>query len=340
MSAETTRTHFLEWVALGFTIAALSSTEWRLAVATGAHPVVAGAVPGALDVYAIRAMRTRRHMPVVVAAMVGVNALGYLVHAGVIPVEWPVLVVVSAIAPLVFFAVHQLGHAVGNGNAGEQGTGTPESGNVPGNGEQEQSGNTGTFQPFLFPVPGVLEQTIENSGGNGNVIVGPWLSGVPGDNLGSEGGERPVPTVPQEGNTSENTGTWAGTGTPGNGERSWERAGNAPGNDDGFEEHLGTLPVEVPQVSPQVAAELRSLKTWASAPVPAKPVTVPSLPAGFRKVSGPVSAPAPRDAEDAVLDRARGLYGDRVPSVREVKKDLNVGTARALRILGALKGET
>lgn len=106
----THRTHPLEWVSLGFAVVALSYTEWSLAVAAGAHPFVAAAVPGALDVYAIRAMRVRRHVPVVVLAMVGVNALSYLVHAGVVGMSWPVLVLVSAIAPLVFWAVHVLGH--------------------------------------------------------------------------------------------------------------------------------------------------------------------------------------------------------------------------------------
>lgn len=106
----TRRTHPLEWAALGCAIVSLSYTEWSLAVAAGAHPVVAVSVPGALDIYAIRAMRTRRHVPYVVCAMVGVNALSYLVHAGVVPVTWPVLVIVSAIAPLVFWAVHSLGH--------------------------------------------------------------------------------------------------------------------------------------------------------------------------------------------------------------------------------------
>jgi hypothetical protein len=104
------KTHPLEWVSLGFAVVALSYTEWSLAVAAGAHPLVAVAVPGALDIYAIRAMRARRHVPVVVLAMVGVNALSYLVHAGVLAMTWPVLVVVSAIAPLTFWAVHALGH--------------------------------------------------------------------------------------------------------------------------------------------------------------------------------------------------------------------------------------
>ena len=104
------RTHPLEWAALAACIVALSYTEWSLAVAAGAHPVVAVSVPAALDIYAIRAMRVRRHVSVVVLAMVGVNALSYLVHAGVVPVSWPVLIIVSAIAPLVFWAVHQLGH--------------------------------------------------------------------------------------------------------------------------------------------------------------------------------------------------------------------------------------
>lgn len=106
----TRRTHPLEWVSLGFAVVALSYTEWSLAVAAGAHPFVAVAVPGALDVYAVRAMRVRKHVPLVVFAMLTVNALGYLVRAGVLDMTWPVLIVVSAIAPLTFWAVHVLGH--------------------------------------------------------------------------------------------------------------------------------------------------------------------------------------------------------------------------------------
>lgn len=106
----TVKTHPLEWVSLGFAVVALSHTEWSLAVAAGAHPLVAVAVPGALDVYAIRAMRARRHVPLVVLAMLAVNAMGYLVKAGVLPMSWPVLIAVSAIAPLTFAAVHKLGH--------------------------------------------------------------------------------------------------------------------------------------------------------------------------------------------------------------------------------------
>ncbi|MFF0746587.1 hypothetical protein ACFYVL_39980 [Streptomyces sp. NPDC004111] len=85
-----------------------ASAEYHLARACGFGVYVAGAVPAALDIYALRALRAGRDMAAVVVSMAAVNALSHLVSAGVLPVSWPLIVVVSCIAPLVMWRVHVL----------------------------------------------------------------------------------------------------------------------------------------------------------------------------------------------------------------------------------------
>jgi hypothetical protein len=74
----------------------------------GAHPWVALAVPGALDLYVIRALQVRRDVFVAVLAMVAANVTWYLVHSGDLPIEWWLRGAVAAIAPLVVWRVHSL----------------------------------------------------------------------------------------------------------------------------------------------------------------------------------------------------------------------------------------
>ncbi|MGW3022456.1 hypothetical protein [Streptomyces sp. NPDC001221] len=102
------RRDYLAWAALLFALVATASAEYELARAVGFNQWVAAAVPGALDIYTVRAMRARRDVPVVVAAMIGVNAASHLVTAGLLPVNVPLVVAVSAIAPLVLWRVHRL----------------------------------------------------------------------------------------------------------------------------------------------------------------------------------------------------------------------------------------
>ena len=96
-------------------IAALAGTmtsEWRLAVAVGFNSVIALCVPVALDVYALAAFRARRDVAAVVVALIAVNATAHLVESGLLPVSVPVVIAVSAIAPLVLWRVHALtGHS-------------------------------------------------------------------------------------------------------------------------------------------------------------------------------------------------------------------------------------
>ncbi|MCZ4605356.1 hypothetical protein O3S80_16695 [Streptomyces sp. Lzd4kr] len=101
----------LLWAALIAVLVVLASAEYRLAVACGFGQYVAAGVPAALDVYAIAALRARRDVLAVVAVLIGVNAASHLVEVGLLPVDVPLVVAVSAVAPLVLWRVHRLGEA-------------------------------------------------------------------------------------------------------------------------------------------------------------------------------------------------------------------------------------
>lgn len=107
MSAGTRRDWIL-WGALGFALVGTAHSEWSLAVSIGAHPWIAAAVPGALDLYVIRALQQRRDVLLAVLAMVAANIAWYLVHSGDLPVGWQLRSAVGAVAPLVVWRVHSL----------------------------------------------------------------------------------------------------------------------------------------------------------------------------------------------------------------------------------------
>lgn len=96
------------WAALAAALVVTASAEYELARACGFGQLVAGAVPAALDIYAVRALRARKDVAATVIAMIVVNALSHLVTAQLIPVNVPLVVAVSAIAPLVLWRVHAL----------------------------------------------------------------------------------------------------------------------------------------------------------------------------------------------------------------------------------------
>jgi hypothetical protein len=101
-------TDYLKWAALIAALVATASAEYELARAVGFNEWVAAAVPGALDIYTVRALRAHRDVLAAVAAMIGVNAASHLVTAGLLPVNVPLVVAVAAIAPLVLWRVHSL----------------------------------------------------------------------------------------------------------------------------------------------------------------------------------------------------------------------------------------
>lgn len=104
-----------DWLGAAATLFALAVTfnaEYEIAIAVHIHPLVAYAVPGALDVYVLRALQVKRDVFLTVLAMVAVNAASHLVTAGVLRVSPALIVAVSAIAPLVLWRAHVLRHAV------------------------------------------------------------------------------------------------------------------------------------------------------------------------------------------------------------------------------------
>ncbi|MGW6791787.1 hypothetical protein [Streptomyces chartreusis] len=106
-----TRLKSLDWLGAFALIAALvatASAEYELARAVGFGTFTAGCVPAALDVYALRAFAVRRDVSAVVVALILTNALAHLVSSGLIPVSVPLVVAVSAIAPLVLWRVKAL----------------------------------------------------------------------------------------------------------------------------------------------------------------------------------------------------------------------------------------
>jgi hypothetical protein len=98
----------LKWAALAAALVATASAEYELARAVGFNEWVAAAVPGALDIYTVRALRAHRDVLAAVAAMILVNAASHLVTAGLLPIDVPLVVAVAAIAPLVLWRVHSL----------------------------------------------------------------------------------------------------------------------------------------------------------------------------------------------------------------------------------------
>jgi hypothetical protein len=99
---------FLSWLALGAALVLTASAEYGLAVACGASRAVAAALPVALDVYSVRALRAHREVATSVGALIAVNAVAHLVSAHFLAASVPVVIGVSALGPLVLWRVHAL----------------------------------------------------------------------------------------------------------------------------------------------------------------------------------------------------------------------------------------
>ncbi|NSC23080.1 hypothetical protein FM076_18725 [Streptomyces albus subsp. chlorinus] len=111
---------YLGWAALVAALVGTASAEYDLARAAGFGLVLAGCVPAALDVYALRAFAVHRDVPAVVIALVLVNAAAHLVASGRIPMSVLLVIVVSAIAPLVLWRVKALGKPVNTPQKAEE----------------------------------------------------------------------------------------------------------------------------------------------------------------------------------------------------------------------------
>lgn len=106
------RTHPVLAGALLCALVGTAHAEYTLATATHVNEYVAIAVPGALDLYVIQALRVRRDVATAVLVMVLANVTSHLLAAGLVPedVEWQVGITaaVGAIAPGIVWRVHAL----------------------------------------------------------------------------------------------------------------------------------------------------------------------------------------------------------------------------------------
>lgn len=107
MSART-RQDWILWGALGCALVSTAHAEYTLATAAHFNEWVALAVPGALDLYVVRALQQRRDVFVAVLAMVAANVASHLIAGGVLSVQWPVIAAVGAVAPLIVWRVYSL----------------------------------------------------------------------------------------------------------------------------------------------------------------------------------------------------------------------------------------
>jgi hypothetical protein len=102
------------WVALYAAIALTASGEFELAVLVGFPSWIAWALPTACDVYVMQAMRRRHDVTLALLLAVGANAVYHLAATGLFGVTaagrptWWLVVLVSAIAPLIVWRVHRI----------------------------------------------------------------------------------------------------------------------------------------------------------------------------------------------------------------------------------------
>lgn len=94
--------------ALAFALVATAHAEYTLATATHVHPWVAIAVPGALDLYVIRALARGKDVFLAVLLMVAANVASHLIAANVLVVDWRVISAVGALAPLLLWRIYAL----------------------------------------------------------------------------------------------------------------------------------------------------------------------------------------------------------------------------------------
>lgn len=103
-----TRNDWILWAQAGCALVATAHAEYVLATSVNLHWIVAGAVPGALDLYVIRALQKRKDVLPAVLVMVAANVASILVQAGVIPLHWGLYSAVGALAPLLLWRGHVL----------------------------------------------------------------------------------------------------------------------------------------------------------------------------------------------------------------------------------------
>lgn len=132
-----TRKDWILWAQLGCALVVTFHAEYTLALAAGVNEYVALAVPGALDLYVIRALQKHRDVFAAVLVMVLANVASHLVSAGLIPVGWAVYSAVGGTVPLLLWR----GHALRQETAGQGVVSTP----VP---EDKYAAGTDTGTPY------------------------------------------------------------------------------------------------------------------------------------------------------------------------------------------------
>lgn len=103
-----TRSDGILWAQLGCALVITAHAEYTLAVATSVNEYVALALPGALDLYVIRALQKHRDVFPAVLVMVGAVISSHLVAAGMLQVSWVLVSAVGALAPLLVWRGHKL----------------------------------------------------------------------------------------------------------------------------------------------------------------------------------------------------------------------------------------
>lgn len=320
----------LKWVAAGFALVATASAEYELARAIGMHPVIAAAVPGALDAYAVRALRAHREVFTAVLAMVGVNAASHLVTAGVLHVGWPLITAVSAIAPLVLWRVHALS------TRGEVQLDLIHDVPVPA-GEPEPLAD-------VHPVPVEPEERSEDTGPVAKVLTLP---------TGPVRGERPARTHLNSEAVQERFWDQVTTPDPENGCMHWagHRSSNGYGRfsigNTSHGAHRVAYEIAEGPVPEGLVVDHLCRNSSCVNPTHLEPVTISENKRRGdrdRKNGAPVQTAAPFPSGNIapdVLQEARHTFPAGVPTVREVKRRMNVGSVKAQAIIAALKnGET
>jgi hypothetical protein len=109
------------WIALLAAVGLTASGEYGLARMVGFPSSIAWALPTAIDVYVIQAMRRHRDVAAALILMIATNALLHLAEAHLVGVtktgrphhetwttQWWLIVLVAAIAPLIVWRVHRI----------------------------------------------------------------------------------------------------------------------------------------------------------------------------------------------------------------------------------------
>lgn len=191
MSTQKTRRDWLGWAACAFALAVTFAAEYELARAVGINEVVSLAVPGALDVYVLRALQMKRDVLGAVLALILVNSASHLVTAKVLPVDWWLIVAVSSVAPLVLWRAHVLRAPVTASTEEPEHGRAPDDTDGPGTREHPELGVTGAQWPVpesAKPASTMLTKHPEHS-------VPLWDDSFPDDLPVLVGHEARVPTV-------------------------------------------------------------------------------------------------------------------------------------------------